>query len=106
MSRREIALATLGVGAVLAALGLAGAAGALGTGALTMLPALLLAAALFAGRYPGEQLLGRWAGRRPSVRRTISRIAAPARRCVAPPRGGRLVAAALAGRAPPALPAG
>ena len=107
-SRRSVVLAvgfvTVAALAVLAPLG---ALGVLGPGALTLLPALVLAAAVFAGRYPGERLLERWARARPRARRGAAHPLLPrARRAVAMPRGGRLVAAALAGRAPPALTAG
>ena len=68
---------------------------------LGLLPALLLAAVLIAGRYPGERILSRLrppgsrrpvGGRRPhaaSFVRSISR------------RRGELLSRALAGRAPP-----
>lgn len=72
---------------------------------LGLLPALLLAAALIAGRYPGERILSRLrpprlrrpaGGRRPraaSFVRSVSR------------RRGELLSRALAGRAPPPRPA-
>ena len=72
---------------------------------LGLLPALLLAAALIAGRYPGERILSRLrprgyrrpvGGRRPgaaSFVRSVSR------------RRGELISRALAGRAPPPRPA-
>jgi hypothetical protein len=103
--RRRLALgvATLGVVAVLALLGVHGM---LGPGALTMLPALLLAGALFAGRYPGERLIERWARGRPRVRATVARALAPERPSPTLLRCGRLIAVALAGRAPPALASG
>ena len=106
-SRRRVVFA-VGVAAVaaLAVLALIGTLGVLGPGALTLLPALLLAAAVFAGRYPGEQLLERWARARPRARRTSARLILPTRPVATLARGGRLVAAALAGRAPPALAAG
>jgi hypothetical protein len=75
-------------------------------GALYLLPALLLAAALLARR-PGERLIV-------ALHRRYTRRARRARSAAAPglrlahstehsfPRGGRLIAAALAGRAPPA----
>jgi hypothetical protein len=98
-----VGVATLAVVAVLAALGILGM---LGPGALTMLPALLLAVALFAGRYPGERLIERWARSRPRVRATIARALAPQSPSPTLLRGGRLIAVALAGRAPPAFAAG
>jgi hypothetical protein len=78
----------------------AGMAAALWQGALYVLPALLLAIALLARRYPGERLLVLL-----HARRTRPRIGArPFVRTVAlaGAHGGRLIALALAGRAPPA----
>jgi hypothetical protein len=76
-------------------------------GALYLLPALLLALALVAGRRPGERLIVALHRRR--ARRAQhgmapagARIAHPAEHFL--PRGGRLIAAALAGRAPPVTP--
>jgi hypothetical protein len=74
-------------------------------GALYLLPALLLALALVAGRRPGERLvvaLHRRCAHRVGRTGSAASSLAPAR--VAEqifPRGGRLIAAALAGRAPP-----
>ena len=74
-------------------------------GALYLLPPLLLALALLVGHRPGERLIValhrrrvRRAGRRgPAIPNLI-----PARAAQQTfPRGGRLIAAALAGRAPP-----
>jgi hypothetical protein len=65
-------------------------------------PFLTLLGFLLSGRYPGERLIAR--PRRPAARR--SRRAAPARAvsfAAIVPRGGRLLAFALAGRGPPAL---
>jgi hypothetical protein len=87
----------------LAALGLLGA---LQPGALMFLPALLLAAALFAGRYPGERLIARWAHARPRARHAVAGVTAPARPSLHLLRGGRLIAVSLAGRAPPAFAVG
>ena len=66
-------------------------------------PALLLGLPLMAGRYPGERPLVRaLAGRRRARPRRAPLCAPPgARPTVLIPRGGRLVAAALAGRGPP-----
>ena len=71
---------------------------------LLALPALLLALPLMAGRYVGEERLARLAAafvpRRP---RAASSLRPPARRSSQPlPRGGRLIAASLAVRPPPA----
>ena len=71
-------------------------------GLLYLAPAILLLAALAFGRYPGERLLAAvcraW---HPHLRRERS---VPARALVLPrssPRGGALLAMALAGRGPP-----
>jgi hypothetical protein len=71
-------------------------------------PALLILLPLLSGRYPGDEALARVAARRsrPARRRPVP--APPLRRRRAGallPRGGRLVAASLAGRGPPSLPA-
>jgi hypothetical protein len=104
--RLAVGVATLAVVAVVAVLAALGIFGMLGPGALTMLPALLLAVALFAGRYPGERLIERWARSRPRPRAMISRALAPELPSPTLLRGGRLIAVALAGRAPPVLAAG
>jgi len=74
-----------------------------GDALIYLAPALLILLPLLTGRYPGDEALVR-ASRRPRRRR---RGAAPAEQRRTPtthllPRGGRLVGAALAGRAPPA----
>jgi hypothetical protein len=69
-------------------------------------PALLILLPLLGGRYPGEEALARVAGRRPRPARRPPAAAVPSRRRRAGallPRGGTLVAASLAGRAPPGL---
>ncbi|MGD9736679.1 MAG: YcnI family protein [Solirubrobacterales bacterium] len=71
-----------------------------------LLPALLLLATLLLGRYPGERLLLAVARRRPAERAAAE---PPALTLLLHrprlPRGGALLAAALAGRAPPPTPA-
>ena len=70
-------------------------------------PALLILLPLLSGRYPGDEALVRAARRAgPRRRRLPGAEPRPARLPIAEllPRGGRLVGAALAGRAPP-LPA-
>ena len=74
--------------------------------ALMALPLLLFATPLLAGRYIGEERLARMAAAFVSRRRRVSsRLLAPIARRVPRmlPRGGRLIAAALAVRPPPAL---
>jgi hypothetical protein len=70
---------------------------------LLAVPALLLLLPLLAGRYVGEEGLARLAGRAVTPRRRSPVSLGMRRR--APrvlPRGGRLIAAALAERGPPA----
>lgn len=73
------------------------------TGLLFLAPALLIAIPLLGGRYPGEQVLDRLRSRRRAPRRRLVALAPPS--CVnvttVLPRGGLLVAAALARRGPP-----
>jgi hypothetical protein len=67
-------------------------------------PALLILLPLLSGRYPGDEALARIAARRSRpARRRPQRAQPPRRRRTAAllPRGGRLVAFALAGRGPP-----
>jgi hypothetical protein len=73
---------------------------------LALAPLLLFLATLVAGRYVGEEriahLAARW--RHPAARRR--RVTLLGRRPTAPvvlPRGGRLIAASLAHRGPPAV---
>jgi hypothetical protein len=70
------------------------------------LPLLLLVAALLLQRYPGERLLTELRRRRISPRRAPERARPRIRRRAHPrlPRGGSLIGAFLAGRAPPAIP--
>ena len=70
---------------------------------LLAVPALLLLMPLLAGRYLGEDGLARLAGRRAAPRRrTPARLGVRRRAPRLLPRGGRLIAAALAERGPPA----
>jgi hypothetical protein len=71
---------------------------------LLALPVLLLAVPLLAGRYVGEERLARLAAAfAPPRRRPAGALATTARRTpLAVPRGGRLIAASLAVRPPPA----
>jgi hypothetical protein len=73
---------------------------------LALAPLLLFLATLVAGRYVGEERIARLADRvpRPGTRRP--RVALQGRLQFAPvllPRGGRLIAASLAHRGPPAV---
>jgi hypothetical protein len=71
-----------------------------------LLPLVLLVAPLLAGRYPGEASLERLRGRRPRPARrrapVQSPVSGPAQTRLLP-RGGLLVACALAVRPPPGL---
>lgn len=89
--------------AILAVVGGLGAG--LGDGLLHLAPALVLFAALLARRYPGAHYVTRLVleGRRRLRRRAPARIAASPRPRAHRPRGGLLLATALAERGPPAL---
>jgi hypothetical protein len=78
-----------------------GTAGALWQGALYLLPALLLGAALLTRRYPGERLLEtlRLRGAQHRARAHARTVRHATERLT--PHGGRLIAVSLAGRAPP-----
>jgi hypothetical protein len=87
---------------VLAVLALAGAMDSLQSGVLTLLPALALAAMMLTRPYLGEQAIARLrAGRSRRPRGVVATLGGYLRPEVAVARGGRLIAAALAGRAPP-----
>ena len=72
---------------------------------LALAPLLLLLATLVAGRYVGEERIARLAARlRPRRRRPrVARLGCDQPDPVVPPRGGRLIAASLAQRGPPAV---
>jgi hypothetical protein len=86
----------------LLALALAGTVSSLQGGALTMLPALALAVMMITRPYIGERVIARLRERRPRRPAAVRRVSARARTS-AVARGGRLIAEALAGRAPPAV---
>jgi uncharacterized protein YcnI len=76
-------------------------------GLLLAAPVLVLACALLLGRYPGERVLEELRTRPRRTRRRAARAWTPAaRRAIVRilPRGGPLVAGALAGRGPPTGP--
>lgn len=95
-------LILLGLTLLSVALAVAQSVTGLSPDVLLAVPALMLLLPLLAGRYVGEDGLLRLAGRA-----ILARRRSPARlgvRCRAPrvlPRGGRLIAAALAERGPP-----
>ncbi|HST55653.1 MAG TPA: hypothetical protein VLJ42_07135 [Solirubrobacteraceae bacterium] len=73
---------------------------------LCLLPALVLGGVLLARRYPGERLLLRIArNRRPQSGRAQAFRSASTHRLTHMPRGGLLMAFALAVRPPPGSPA-
>ncbi len=85
----------------LAALTLSGGIDPLQSGALTMLPALVLGLMMLTRPYVGERTIARLRTRhtrRPDEIRPVAAPRSPSRRTA---HGGRLIAVALAGRAPP-----
>ena len=74
------------------------------TGILCLLPALALAAALLARRYPGERTLARLAASKQRIRWERPRASTPhaARSFAVAAHGGLLIARSLAVRPPPA----
>jgi hypothetical protein len=97
--RRSLAFAAL-TGVWLLGLELLGVEAALAY----LAPALLILLPLLGGRYPGDEALVRVASRRAPVGARREGAPAMSRRrqdAALLPRGGRLVGAALAGRAPP-----
>ncbi len=90
----------------LVALAWAGAIDPLQSGALTMLPALALAAMMLTRPYLGERAIARLRARRPQPRVAAAIGSERLRPRASLARGGRLIAVALAGRAPPLALAG
>ena len=91
--------------AAFVALALREGGAALQTGALMMTPVFALAVLMLTRPYIGERILARLAVRRPR-RREGARSFGPLWVMTQMARGGQLIAAALAGRAPPRLLAG
>jgi hypothetical protein len=85
----------------LAALALSGAIDPLQSGVLTMAPALALALAMLTRPYFGERVIARLRCSRTRHRDATARQTLPPRPSAHVARGGLLIAAALAGRAPP-----
>jgi hypothetical protein len=101
--QRLLLAAAVGMGALLLVAALAGHPGLLAYAG----PVWLLTLPLIAGRYVGEEALERLVRKRPAPRRRLAPRALPkgARRvAVLLPRGGNLIAEALAVRPPPLLP--
>jgi hypothetical protein len=86
--------------------GVVGANDLLQTGALTMLPAIAVAVAMVTRPYLGEHVIVRLRSRRRRCRGVVAKPFATGRRAASMARGGRLIAVALAGRAPPLVSAG
>jgi hypothetical protein len=102
-------VALIFVTVALAALALSGAIDPLQSGALTMLPALALAVMMLTRPYLGERAIARLRARRPRRprrRRVGATASARPHPSAVVARGGRLIAVALAGRAPPLAHAG
>jgi hypothetical protein len=95
--RWPLALVLLAV----AALACCAATGLAGAGLLHLLPALLMGCVLLARRYPGEAVLLRWAHASRPRRRPAGVRGGPSRALAGVPRGGLLIAFALAVRPPP-----
>ena len=85
----------------LAALALGGAIGPLQSGVLTMVPALALGLLMLSRPYLGQHLLARLRARSRRTDRAAALGPRPVRPVAFVARGGRLIAVALAGRAPP-----
>ncbi len=90
----------------LALLALTGALGSAQGGVLIMFPALLLAVMMLTRPYIGQHVIARLAGRRPRRAAVAGTMPTRLRRRAVVARGGRLLAGALAGRAPPTALAG
>lgn len=97
LSRTALALALV----ALIALALGGVIDPLHSGALTMLPALALATIMLTRPYLGERAIARLRTRSSPRTTAVAIIGARLRPHAPLARGGRLIAAALAGRAPP-----
>jgi hypothetical protein len=87
--------------ATLAALALSHTVDLLQGGTLTMLPAIALAVAMLTRPYLGERLIARMRRRDGRPADALAPAIAYVRPCAWLARGGRLIAVALAGRAPP-----
>ncbi len=90
----------------LAGLALGGAIDSVQTGVLTMLPAVALGVLMLTRPYLGERVISRLRAIRSPRRGAVGRTAPLRRREASVARGGRLIAVALAGRAPPLALAG
>jgi hypothetical protein len=91
---------------VLVVLALSGAIDPLQSGALTMAPALALALLMLTRPYLGERVIARLRRHRTQRRGATARQTLRVRPGSHVARGGLLIAAALAGRAPPLALAG
>jgi hypothetical protein len=93
-------LASLALIALLA-LALSGTIDLLQSGALTMVPALAVATLMLTRPYAGERVIARLRARLVRAARAVASRAEQLRPVALVARGGRLIAVALAGRAPP-----
>ncbi len=90
----------------LTALALSGVVESLQGGAMMMLPALALAVVMLVRPYLGAGAIARLRARRAGRPSVAARVAMPPCPRIRVARGGRLIAVALAGRAPPSALAG
>jgi hypothetical protein len=89
-----------------AVVALSGKLGGAQSGALIMLPALLFATVMLTRPYLGERVIARLRVRHVRRPHTGAYVRGPLRPATRAASGGRLIAMALAGRAPPLAPAG
>jgi hypothetical protein len=89
-----------------AALALSGLLGLAQQDLLTLLPLFLLLGILVLRPYAGEQLIARLRKRKPRRDPQLPLVASRGPRVPVMARGGRLIATAMAGRAPPLALAG
>jgi hypothetical protein len=101
VSRIAVAIGLFAVGA----LALSGLLGLSRQDLLTLLPLFLLMAVLVLRPYAGERLIARLRRGRPSRTRPGPVVASRRPQLSGLARGGRLIATAMAGRAPPLAPA-
>jgi hypothetical protein len=92
--------------AAITVLVLNGAIDPLQPGLLTMLPAIALALVMATRPYLGERIIARLRARSRRRSNTTQGILTAVRRATDVPRGGLLIAVAMAGRAPPLALAG
>ena len=95
--RLALALALI----TLVVLALSGTIESLQSGTMMMLPALAIAVVMLVRPYLGERAIARLRARHARRPRVTAPVALPPRPRIRVTRGGRLIAMAMAGRAPP-----